>query len=93
MAAAPSKIAPSSSVRFEFPFTQTSHVVAFICALGIGAVISPFNVVLGHSSLTSSMMRLIHLASFSGWFGTQLWVTFFAGQYPNSSFPYMVCIL
>ena len=25
-------------------------------------------------------IRLFHLASFSGWLGTQLWVTFFAGM-------------
>lgn len=77
MGAAPSK---PSSVRFEFPFTQTSHIVAFVCALGIGAVVSPFNVLEAGEGSITVIVKLGHLAAFSGWFGTQLWVTFFAGQ-------------
>jgi hypothetical protein len=29
---------------------------------------------------TMSLVRATHLASFSAWYGTQIWVTFFAGK-------------
>ena len=68
-------------VKFEFPFTQSSHVIAFICAVGVGITLSPINSVFNTGDGTLKIIiRLIHLASFSGWFGTQLWVTFFAGE-------------
>ncbi len=68
-------------VKFEFPFAQGSHIIAFICAIAVGTTMSPLNNLFNTGEGTIAIaMRLVHLASFSGWFGAQLWVTFFAGK-------------
>ena len=70
------------SVRYEYPFTQRSHVVAFVCALLVGVSLSPYNVFTAGEERRAAVgfaVRLAHLVAFSGWFGTQLWVTFVAG--------------
>ena len=68
------------AVKFELPFTQTSHVVAFVCALLLAVVLSPVgNVQLSKGEIVADLVRLIHLSSFATWLGVQVWVTFFAG--------------
>ena len=68
------------AVKFELPFTQTSHVVAFVCALLLAVVLSPVgNIQLSKGEIVADLVRLIHLSSFATWLGVQVWVTFFAG--------------
>lgn len=67
-------------VRFELPVAQRSHVVAFVCTVLIAASLSPVaRLEIQQEGLLPFALRLIHLAAFAGWFGTQLWVTFIAG--------------
>lgn len=68
-------------VKYELPVTQTSHLLALVCTLLVGLALSPLGGQWdGGEGVWSIVNRLLHLASFSGWFGTQLWVTFFAGK-------------
>lgn len=68
------------AVKFELPFTQTSHVVAFVCALLLAVVLSPVgNVQLSKGEIVADLIRLTHLTAFATWLGVQVWVTFFAG--------------
>lgn len=69
------------AVKFELPFTQTSHLVAFLCALLLAVAVSP----VGHFQLSkgevaADLVRLAHLASFATWLGVEVWVTFIAGM-------------
>lgn len=67
-------------VKYELPFTQTSHVAAFICTLLVAVALSPVgNFDLRDAQLLVSLLRLVHLAAFSTWLGVQVWVTFIAG--------------
>ena len=72
------------AVKFEFSFAQTTHAVALACTLLVAVLLSPVGgdwVNLGGVAL---LVRLVHLSSFSAWFGTQIWVTFFAGAWKGS---------
>ena len=64
-------------VKFDLPFSQVSHITSFICCLLVVAVAS-------YGTRTNGVFvrvnSLLHLACFSGWFGTQVWVTFVAGM-------------
>ena len=68
------------AAKFEFPFTQNSTIVAFLCTLLI-AIVLTMRVELTDMALLETFLRLFHLGSFSTWLGVQVWVTFFAGTY------------
>lgn len=71
-------------VRFELPFTQTSHVVALVCTLLIAVSLSfVARLELQKEGMLPLLVRLAHLAAFSSWLGTQLWVGFVAGEPPE----------
>lgn len=67
------------AVVFDLPFTQTSTIVAFMITLLAAVVLLPMNSFDG-DELFPSLLRLTHLISFATWLGTQVWVTFFAGE-------------
>lgn len=72
-------------VKFDLPFTQTSHVAAFICTLLVVVTLSPlgtWNVAdnAGSETILTRFVRLVHFAAFATWLGTQVWVTFIAGK-------------
>lgn len=68
------------AVKFEFWFTQTSHVVAFVCTLTVAVVLSTVRGFdLGPANMFTMLVRAVHLSTFGTWLGAQVWVTFFAG--------------
>ena len=69
------------AVAFDLPFTQNATIVAFLITLLAAVVLSPFGVLeLGKGELITTLIRLVHLISFATWLGSQVWVTFFAGE-------------
>ena len=81
-------------VRFELPFTQTSHVVALACTLLIAVSLSFVGrLELQKEGLVPLLVRLAHLAAFASWLGTQLWVGFVAGEPPEVLLTSNVCSL
>ncbi|XP_011404217.1 PREDICTED: transmembrane protein 205-like [Amphimedon queenslandica] len=86
-------------VKYDLPFTQTSHLIALgSTTLLVGVAIFPFGASWsgsgGNQGAWPVIVRVVHLGSFSGWFGTQLWVTFFAGltmykHLPRHTFGYI----
>lgn len=69
------------AVKFDLPFTQTSTIVAFLITLLIAVALSPIGRLdLGRDELVATLLRLAHLFSFAAWLGSQIWVTFFAGE-------------
>ena len=69
------------AVKFELPFTQYSHIVAFICMLLVAVFLSPVgNFDLDDVKLVTVLVRFAHLTTFSSWLGVQIWVSFFAGE-------------
>ena len=78
------------AVKFDLPFTQTSHLVAFLCALLLAVAVSP----VGHFQLSkgevaADLVRLAHLASFATWLGVEVWVTFIAGMSTENYWIYL----
>ena len=72
------------ALKFEFWFTQTSHSVAFVCTLLLVVVLSVTRnggMELGATGVAAALVKTAHLGSFGVWFGAQVWVTFFAGNY------------
>ena len=65
--------------RFELPVAQRSHFVAFVCTLLV-AVFSVAGLKIQKDGYLSFGIRIVHLAAFSSWLGTQLWVSFIAGE-------------
>ena len=66
---------------FDLPFTQNATIVAFLVTLLAAVVLSPFGVLeLGKGDVITTLLRLAHLFSFATWLGSQVWVTFFAGE-------------
>ena len=65
--------------RFELPIAQRSHFVAFVCTLLV-AVFSVARLEIQKDGYVPFGIRLVHLATFSSWLGTQLWVSFIAGE-------------
>lgn len=78
-------------VKYELPVAQTSHLLALLCTVMV--CLSALWAEEGDKEgVWSLVVRLLHMGSFSGWFGTQLWVTFFAGKYlltPPSNYHYI----
>ena len=69
------------AAKFELPFTQTSTIVAFLITLLAAVVLSPLGRLdLGKDELLASLLRLTHISCFATWLGSQVWVTFFAGE-------------
>ena len=72
------------AVKFDLPFTQTSHVVAFVCTLLVAVALSPvgrWGDGGGKTDAATVLVRLAHLTAFAVWLGTQVWVTFIAGKH------------
>ena len=69
----------SMAVKFELSFTQTSTMVVFTCTLLLAVALSFFELEVDTQSAPASLLRLVHLGTFSIWLGVQVWVTFFAG--------------
>ena len=71
-------------VKYDLPFTQTSHLLALGSTVLVGVAMSPLGGWWGSEGGQGAwpvIVKVVHLGSFSGWFGTQLWVTFFAGKF------------
>ena len=69
------------AVVFDLPFTQNATIVAFLITLLGAVVLSPFGLLeLGKGELIDTLIRMVHLFSFATWLGSQIWVTFFAGE-------------
>ena len=66
------------AVTFEYFFTQRATLLALIGMLVMGAFL--VQVDFKSAEFTGTLVRLVHLAAFSAWLGTQIWVTFFAGE-------------
>lgn len=65
-------------VKYDLPITQTSSMVAavssLIVAISLTSSVDPME-----ANLLGNVMKMIHLGTFSTWFGVQIWVTFIAG--------------
>ena len=69
------------AVKFELPFTQTSTAVTFTCVLLVAIAFTvKLEPDLGDVGILGGFLRLLHLGTFSAWFGVQVWVVFFAGM-------------
>ena len=69
------------AVKFELPFTQTTTIVAFLVTLLAAVALSPIGRLdLGKDELYATLLRLAHIFCFAAWLGSQVWVTFFAGE-------------
>ena len=69
------------AVKFELPITQNSTIVAFLLTLVLAVALSPLGKMeLGKDELVAGLLRLAHLFCFAVWLGSQIWVTFFAGE-------------
>jgi len=49
-------------------------VATFVVAISMTYSVNP-----KEANILGSLAKLAHLGSFSAWFGTQIWVSFFAG--------------
>ena len=71
-------------MRYDLPVTQTSSMVALVSTLLV-LVSFTSSTNLNETGLLGNFLKLIHLGSFSTWFGVQIWVTFFAGKHTSSN--------
>ena len=82
------------AVKFEFPFAQTPHVIAFVCTVAVALLFSPVGKLeMERGGLLSYCNKLVHFATFGSWLGVQLWVTFFAGSFVESQFPCIISVV